>query len=157
MRSTIAEVERPGTSATRTTRPPAASTSARPTICVRRPVGALHQDVGQEGAYRLDRRRLVVDDDAVHRLEGEERLGALRLGHDRPALALEAADGGVGVEGHHQHVPLAPRGLEERDVAGVEEVEAAVREDDARPRGPPGVALAGEVGEGGAALVIAPA
>ncbi len=32
MRSTIPEVERPGTSATRTTRPPAASTSARPTI-----------------------------------------------------------------------------------------------------------------------------
>ena len=31
MRSTIAEVERPGTRATRTSRPPAASTSARPT------------------------------------------------------------------------------------------------------------------------------
>ena len=114
---------------------------------VLRPVGPLHEDVGDEGLHHLQGRRLVVDDDAVDRLQGEQRLRALRLRHRGPALALHPAHGAVGVDRHHEHVAFGAGGLQQGDVAGMEEVEAAVGEDDPAAALPPSTPLLDQLGQ----------
>src|SRR5262249_13715702 len=66
-----------------------------------------------------------------------------------PGRALEATDRRVAVDGHDQDVAVAPRLLEQRDVAGMQEVEAAVREHDGAAVTLPGPAFLDECREGG--------
>src|SRR5581483_5280281 len=54
---------------------------------------------------------------------------------DRAPGALQPPYRGVVVEADHEHVTQGPRRCEIADVPGMEEVEAAVREDDPRPGG----------------------
>ncbi len=59
------------------------------------------------------------------------RISCLSLsGIDRPGGALEPADRGVAVQGHDQDVAQFLGLLEKTDMPGVDQVEAAVREDD---------------------------
>src|SRR5262245_28042937 len=94
-------------------------------------IGALHEHVGLEPAHQVPRRVLVEEDHRVHRRQGSEHAGPVLLGHERPALSLEAARRGVGVHAHDQHVAQGARALQEIDVPGVQEIEDAVREHDA--------------------------
>ncbi len=105
MRLTRPDVERPASNSTRSTRPPAASTVGPADDLVEGPVGALDEDVGNEGLDDSRRSGLVVEDDSVHGLEREEGLGPLGLWISTGRLgALEAANRGVGVQGHDEDV-----------------------------------------------------
>ena len=104
-------------------------------------VGAFDQDVGRERLDQLERRVLVEQHDAVHRGEAGEHPGraACSSATGRPApLPRRRTDASV-LTPDDQGVALAPGGLEQLDVAGVQQVEHAVGEDDAaRWRGAPG-------------------
>ena len=86
-----------------------ASTSLAADDLVQRPVRALHQHVRAAApSITRQRRVLVVDHDAVDRLERRERLRALGLGDERAGpRPLSRAHGGVGVDADHEDVALA--------------------------------------------------
>ena len=101
---------------------------------VGRPVGALDEDV------RLDGRMISAGvssskiDDGIDARERREDLGALVLGRDRPRRALVArAPTRSELRPTISSVAVGARGLEVADVAGVQQVEHAVREDDRLP------------------------
>ena len=100
-------------------------------------VAAFDEDVGLEGADEFERRVLFEEDDGIDGGEGGHDAGAFALGHDGARGAFEAADGGVGVEAEHELRAEAAAVFEQRDVADVEEIEAAVGEDDGLAGGAP--------------------
>ena len=71
----------------------------------------------------------------VDRGQGGEHLGALAGTQDGPAGSLQAPHGGVVVQPDDQHVAERARRGEIAHVPGMEQVEAAVGEDDAGARG----------------------
>src|SRR5262249_21640810 len=75
--------------------------------------------------------RLGEEHDPVHARERREDFGALARGNDRAARSLVAAHARVGVDGDDQAIAVAARLLEAPHVADVQQVEAAVGEDDA--------------------------
>src|SRR3712207_6360951 len=93
-------------------------------------VAALDEDVRPKRPDELDRRVLVERDDVVDGRECRQNVGPILERVDRTAGSLEACDALVGVEADDQHVPERLRARQVRDVAAVEDVEAAVREDD---------------------------
>ena len=94
------------------------------------PVAALDEDVGAERADQLQRRRRAEDRHEVHAGERREDLGALPRRGERAPRPLEAPHRGVGVDADDERVAEFPRLLEVADVADVQQVEAAVGEDD---------------------------
>ena len=127
-------VEKPATTGTRTTRPPAGLDPVGAHDAVARVVGAFDEDVRRERLDQRQRRVLVEQDHAIHGGEAGEHPGARLLARHRPRGALaEPPDRGVGVEADHERVALAPGGLEQLDVAGVQQVEHAVGEHDRAP------------------------
>ena len=117
-------------------RPAARFDGVTPHDLIRRPVGTLHEDVGLDSADDVGRGVVVEDRNGVDAGERREDLGALVLGVDRPLGALVAAHRRVGIESNDQQVAVRPRGLQVADVAGMQQVEHAVREHDAAARGP---------------------
>ena len=111
--STRAVVEWPGERWTRSTRPPAASTSSRPTTASRAQFAPFTSTSGSERGDDRERRRFVVDEYAVDRLQREQHFGPLRLRDHRAGPRPSGADGGVGVHGHQEQVALRASGLEE--------------------------------------------
>ena len=75
-------------------------------------------------------RVLVEDHDRVDAGERGQHFGALVLPVDRAGRSLVAADGRVGVEPDDQDVAERARGLQVADVAGMQQIEDAVGEDD---------------------------
>src|SRR6185437_141616 len=80
----------------------------------------------------------------VHALESGEDLGTLLLGDDRPPRPLAAAHAGIGVDRHQQHIAELARGLEGLQMAGMEQVVAAVGEDQAQTGAAEALALGAE-------------
>ena len=100
-------------------------------------VAALDQNVGLEGADQFERRVLFKEHDGIDGGESGHDAGALAFADDGARWALEAADGGVGVEAEDELGAEAAAVFEQGDVADVEQVEAAVGEDDGLARGAP--------------------
>ena len=97
-------------------------------------VAALGVDGRAHLLYERFRRRLVEEHDVV---DGDERARdrrAVKLRVDGARLALEAAHGSVGVEPKHEAVAEGARLLQVAHMPRMQDVEAAVREDDALPR-----------------------
>src|SRR5579885_1629920 len=95
-----------------------------------RPLGV---NVGAEREQEFAHRRLVEDRHVVNGAEGRDRLGPLAFGDERAAFALEPTHLLVAVDRDDQKVAERASAFEVADVADVQEVEAAVGEDDARP------------------------
>src|SRR4051794_27413934 len=93
-------------------------------------VAALDPEVGPELGEDGFGRVLPEDGDGVDAGERAQQRDAVLLAHDGPVRPLEAPDGRVGVEADDEAVPERPRLLEDADVAGVDEVEAAAGGDD---------------------------
>ena len=111
--------------------PPAASTSSRPAMkwAQSAPLTEIGQNVGDQFARRV----FVEEGDGVHGFEGAApcrrgRASAIS-GRDGPL----AAHAGVGVERQDQDVAQRARLFEQADVAGMQQVVAAVGEDDGFP------------------------
>lgn len=86
-------------------------------------------DLGDDGLGRL----LAEQHDVVDGLERADDLGAVELAVDGARGALVAAHGRIRVEAEHEAVAEGARLLEVAHMAGVQDVEAAVREDDLLP------------------------
>ena len=108
-------------------------------------VAAFDEDVGADLADELEGRVFGEEDDGVDGGEGGHDAGAFVLGDDGARGAFEAADGGVGVEAEDELGAELAAVFEQGDVADVEEVEAAVGEDDGLAGGAPVGDAGGEV------------
>jgi uncharacterized protein len=73
---------------------------------------------------------LAEDDDGVHGFQGAEDFGAVRFVVDGAAGTLEFAHGAVAVQSDQEDIALIAGGLEVGHMAGVEDVEATVGDDD---------------------------
>src|SRR3954447_12914828 len=93
-------------------------------------VAALDPEVGPELGEDGFRRVLAEDCHGVDAGERAQQRHAILLAHDGPVRPLEAPDRRVGVQADDEAVPERPRLLEDADVAGVDEVEAAAGGDD---------------------------
>src|SRR5690606_19616849 len=98
---------------------------------VARVVGALDEHVRLERVDEGERRFVVEQHDAVYRGKPREYTGTGRLRHDRPLRALtQPPHRRVGVHADDEAGSLAAGGFEQRNVAGVKQIENAVGEDD---------------------------
>ena len=95
-----------------------------------RVVGALDQHVRQNRPDQAQRLVLSEHHQVVDALELGHDLDAVFFTIDRSARALDAPDRGVGVEPDDQQIALNARLAQVTDVAGVQNVEAAVGEGD---------------------------
>lgn len=82
--------------------------------------------------------------DGIHAAKGCQDTGAVVFAIDWAFRAFELADGGIAVEGYNKEVAVGAGFLEVLDMARVEEVEAAIGEDDAKPGEFLGIAPGGE-------------
>ena len=97
------------------------------------PIAAFYENIGQQPRDDLARRQLIENDDGVYGFESGKYFRPLAFGDDRPACAFQLADTGVAVQTDDEHVAELARQLEAPDVTGMEQVKAAVGEDDAAP------------------------
>src|SRR5438034_9290575 len=88
--------------------------------------------------------------------ERRQELGALCGRHQRTPRALQARHRGVRVDADEEHVAEPPGGAKVAEVADVQEVETAVREDDASALGPEPRGEGGRFVEGHGGGVTAP-
>ena len=89
-------------------------------------------DVGAQGEQEFVDGRLVEDYDVVNGAQGRDRLGALAFGDEGAALALDMAHLLVAVYADDEEVAEVASAFEVADVPDVQEVEAAIGEDDTR-------------------------
>ena len=94
-------------------------------------VASFDEHVGADDADDLMRRRLVEDHHEIHACQRRQHAGTFGSGHDRPTRAFELRHGLIGVDRDNQTVSLGGGLFEIRHMAGVQQVEAAVRQHDA--------------------------
>src|SRR6266852_4939675 len=94
------------------------------------PVAAFDEHVGKQSGDDALRREVVENHHGVNAFKGGEDFGAFAFWNHRAALAFELADAGVAIEADEQGVAEAAGLLEAADVARMEEIEAAVSEDE---------------------------
>ena len=97
---------------------------------VDRPVGALHQHIRLQAHDQVERRVAVEAGDRVDRCQCGDDRGAVGKGVDRTFRPLEPARAGIAVERDEEPVALRARRRQERDMAGMQDIEAAIGEAD---------------------------
>ncbi len=98
---------------------------------VARPVAAFYKHIGKEAGDDFARCGLVENHNRVHGFERGEDFGTLAFRQDWTAGAFQLANAGVTVETDNQRVSESAGLLEAADVAGMQQIEAAVGEDNA--------------------------
>src|SRR5687767_12277444 len=98
-----------------------------------RVVAALDEHVGQKFGDEPARRLVVKDGHEVNNRERGQHLGALRLTHHGSARAFERAHRAVAVDRDEQRVSERARRREVAHVPDMQDVEAAVGEDEPAP------------------------
>ncbi len=93
-------------------------------------VASLHQDVGTDAEDQVPGRVLPEENQRIDEPEGGEKGGAPILGDQRSIGPLEAADALVGIEADHKPIAQRASAGKIRDMAGMDQVEAAVRKDE---------------------------
>ena len=97
---------------------------------VRRPVRPLDEDVRLQRPDDVGRRLIVEHDDGLHGAERGDDFRALRLRRNGPGRSLVRPNRSVGVDTDNENIPFSPRSLQVPEVAGVQQVEDTVREND---------------------------
>jgi len=110
------------------------------------PVGALHQDVGQNGGDQRTGRLLIEERDGIDSFESQRQFDAVVFGDDRARRSLHAASARVGVEGQDQHVTHRPRRLQGLDVPGMKQIVASIGENHGLALRAPALALLDKLG-----------
>jgi hypothetical protein len=100
---------------------------------VRPPVRALDQDAGEEARDQVARRRLIENRDVVDGRKRGENFGAIVLRHERASGTFVATNAAIAVDCDHEQVAQRARFRQTPDVARMQEIEAAVRENYAAP------------------------
>jgi len=94
------------------------------------PVGPFYENVrpniknGFQGSVFVERA------DVVHDFQGREKLPTLRLRKDRAIRALQTLNGFISIDGNNQGIAEGTRTGEQVEMSGVEDIEAAVGEND---------------------------
>lgn len=112
------------------------------------PVGALDEEIGEDGGDEFAGGVFVEEGDGIDGIEREGDAGAGLFITDGAGGAFEALDARIGVEGEDENVAESASGLEEADVAGVEDVVAAVGENNTLAFGLPQRPLRDEIRPG---------
>jgi len=94
------------------------------------PVGAFDQDIGLDPLDDLCGRVVVKNRDGVNTLERQQDLGAFGLGRNWALRSFVGADRSIRVEADDQRVAKRPRIPQISHMAGMQEIEYAVGEDD---------------------------
>lgn len=103
-----------------------------------RVIAPFDQHVRAQHHDELEWSVLLEDHHRVDRLESRQHVTPFGSGAHRPRGTLEAAHRVVTVDADDQKIALAPRGNEDVDVSGMQQVEHAIREDNPPgPRVPP--------------------
>ena len=110
-------------------------------------VAAFGVESGVDGADDVRDAQRVEDDDVVHGAERGHDAGAVLLAIDGAGWAFQFADGAVGIQRDGECVAEGASALEVIDVAGVEEIEAAVGQDEAATLGVEASGFASEIVE----------
>jgi hypothetical protein len=92
-------------------------------------VGALGVNVGAERLEEMRDAGFAEEDDVVDGTKGGYQTGAGAFVEDRASGTFESAGAGVAVDGDDQRVAEGAGGFEIADVADMENVEAAIGED----------------------------
>ncbi len=106
-------------------------------------VPAFHQHVRTQVANELERRILLKNYNRINRFERRQDIAPLGLGAYRSVGTLQSLDRGVAIQPDDESVAVTARPDEDVDVAGVQQVEDPVREDE-----PPGMPISPCVGLG---------
>ena len=135
LRDEVASSNSPRPARIRTTRPPRASTRSAPTMVPGAQSAPLTRTSGLQRCHDLVRRVFVEDHDGVHTCQRRHDFGALIRAVDRPPIPLgQGTRRTVGVDGHDQDIAQATRLLQITHVAGMEQIEHAIGEDNRPPR-----------------------
>jgi hypothetical protein len=110
-------------------------------------VAAFDVEVRLCGVEEAGGSQVVEDADGIDAFEGGEDEGAVVLGIERAGWAFESANGGIAVESDDEEVGLGAGAGEISDVAGVEDVKAAVGCDDGESRPASAGSPGGHLGE----------
>jgi hypothetical protein len=92
------------------------------------PISAFNQDVGKQSSDDLARRGLVENNHGVHAFQSSQDFGSFTFLDRRSVCTFELFDCGVAVQADDQRIPEFTRSLQYMDVAGMQDVEATVRE-----------------------------
>jgi hypothetical protein len=95
------------------------------------PIATLYENVGEQARYDFARRQVIEDHDGVHALKSREDFRTFAFRDDGTAFALQLPHTGVTVEADDECVSQLARQLQAANVAGMQQVKTAVREDDA--------------------------
>src|SRR5438876_12409333 len=104
-------------------------------------IGTLDQYIGVDRLYRVNRRRLVEGHDIINRLYAGEHRGPSADTVQWTSRPLEQPNAFIAVEGDDEQIRLRSRLLKVLNVAGMQYVEATIREGDTVPRAPAAVEL----------------
>ena len=96
-----------------------------------RVIAAFGVDVGLGGGEEIGGAHVRENADRIDRLKSGENGGAIRFTVHRPTFAFESADGSIAVHADEEHVTMITGVLKVCDVAEMQEIEAAVRDDHA--------------------------
>jgi len=94
------------------------------------PIGALHKHVRQKGRHQWLGCLLIKKSYSVDRQKSLSDFCAFSLVEQRARLAFHPAHAGIGIEREHQNIPQGAGLFEEPDMARMQQVVAAVGEDD---------------------------
>jgi len=97
---------------------------------IRTPVASLDQDIGSERFNRSEGIGLVEDCNVIHAGKSRQNLGPLGLREQRPRETFNLPNRGVAVDRDHKKVSEPPGPLKISEVADMEKIETAVREND---------------------------
>jgi len=95
------------------------------------PIAAFHQDIRQQARDQFARSWSIEDHDGIHGFQGGENFSALALRQDGAALAFQLTHTRVAVQPNDQHISQGSRQFQAADMARMEQVKAAVGENDA--------------------------
>ncbi len=93
-------------------------------------IGALAVDVRLQLEQQRRHGRFRKNDDVGDAAQGGDELGPILFGEERPVGPLQGRDRPIVVDGDDEAIGFARGRLEVADVAGVQQIEAAVREGD---------------------------
>ena len=95
------------------------------------PIAAFHKNVWEQSGDGALWRKIVENHHAIDAFKRGQNFRALPFGNHRATLAFELFDAGIAVQTDDQRVTQAAGMFEAADVAGMQQVEAAVGEHDA--------------------------
>lgn len=98
------------------------------------PICAFDEHIGNNGINDALWSGVIENKNKVDTRQSRQHLGSLRFGHNRARRSLNFPDRTVAVDSDHQYISQRTRLIQISDMADVQDVKAAIREDDLFPK-----------------------